>query len=149
MAAGGPFDVKELIGEVAKRHHILLSEDDPVLVTLTLNELILTRAIAQIEAHIEACKEQVSIAAAEHIAASKALAEDIVTAGAAYLAGELRAAVAEATATLREAVAQSIELQLELPSDRRGPSGWMWFGAFVLLAGAIAAFAMAAMWRSA
>jgi hypothetical protein len=81
MAAGGPFDVKALIGEVAKRHHVLLSEDDPVLVTLTLNELILTRAIAEIEAHIQSCKEQASVAAAEHIAASKALAEGIVTAG--------------------------------------------------------------------
>jgi hypothetical protein len=125
---------------------VLLSEDDPVLVTLTLNELILTRAIAQIEAHIEACKEQASVAAAEHIAASKALAEDIVTAGAAYLAGELRAAVAEANAALREAVILSIKSQPERPSDLRAPSGWMLSGAFVLLAITIAAFALVAMW---
>ncbi len=147
MAAGGPFDVKELIGEVAKRHHILLSEDDPVLVTLTLNELILTRAIVEIEAHIQACKEQASIAAAEHIAASKALAEDIVTAGAAYLAGELRVAVAEATAALGAAVAQSIERQPGPPSDRSAPSGWVWFGAGALLAGAISAITVAIAWR--
>ncbi len=147
MAAGGPFDVKALIGEVAKRHHVLLSEDDPVLVTLTLNELILTRAIAEIEAHIQACKEQSSIAAAEHISASKALAEDIVTAGAAYLAGELRVAVAEAKAALREAVEQSVELQPEPSSDRSTPFGWVWFAAVVLLAGAIAAFLAAAAWR--
>jgi hypothetical protein len=145
--AGGPFDVKELIGEVAKRHHILLSEDDPVLVTLTLNELILTRAILEIEAHIQACKEQASIAAAEHIAASKALAEDIVTAGAAYLVGELRAAVAEATAALGEAVAQSIEPLPQETSHRSVPSRWVWFGAGVLLAGAISAIAVAIAWR--
>ncbi len=139
--------MKELIGEVAKRHHILLSEDDPVLVTLTLNELILTRAIAEIEAHIQACKEQASIAAAEHIAASKALAEDIVTAGAVYLAGELRAAVAEAIAALGAAVAQSIERQPGPSSDRSAPSGWVWFGAGVLLAGALSAIALSIAWR--
>jgi hypothetical protein len=146
MATGGPFDMKELIGEVAKRHHILLSEDDPVLVTLTLNELILTRSIVEIEAHIQACKEQASVAAAEHIAASKALAEDIVTAGAAYLASELRAAVAEATAALG-AAAQSIERQPGPSSDRSASFGWVWFGAGVLLAGAISAIAVAIAWR--
>jgi hypothetical protein len=30
-----------LIGEVAKRHNALLGPNDPILVTLTLNELIL------------------------------------------------------------------------------------------------------------
>ena len=131
---------------MAKRHHVLLSEDDPVLVTLTLNELILSRAIAEIEAHIQACKEQSSIAAAEHISASKALAEDIVTAGAAYLAGELHAAVAEAKAALGAAVAQSIELQPERPLDRRAPC-WMWVRAFVLLVSAIATIALVAVWH--
>ncbi len=139
--------MKALIGEVAKRHHLLLSEDDPVLVTLTLNELILTRAIAQIQAHIEACKEQTSIAAAEHIAASKALAEDIITAGAAYLAGELRAAVDEAKAVLGAAVDKSVERQPGLSSDRSAPSGWVWFGAGVLLAGALSAIALSIAWR--
>jgi hypothetical protein len=127
---------------VAKRHHVLLSEDDPVLVTLTLNELILSRAIAEIEAHIQACKEQSSIAAAEHISASKALAEDIVTAGAAYLAGELHAAVAEAKAALGAAVAKSVERQPGPLSDRSAPSAWVWFSAGVFLSGAIFAIAV-------
>lgn len=41
MSTPDSIDIEDLISRVARRHKILLSEDDPVLVTVTLNEYIL------------------------------------------------------------------------------------------------------------
>lgn len=40
--------IRSLIAEAAKRHKVLLSPDDPILVTVTLNELLAARNFDQI-----------------------------------------------------------------------------------------------------
>ena len=39
------FDREALIAEVAKRHKILLDPDDPAFALITINEIVLSRAI--------------------------------------------------------------------------------------------------------
>ena len=51
------FDREALIAEVAKRHKILLDPDDPAFALITINEIVLSRAIAIVEAQL---KEMVS-----------------------------------------------------------------------------------------
>ena len=90
-----PVAIERLIGEVAKRHDILLSRDDPVLVTVTLNELFLAEMLGQIQTSLDEAKLEIASASAKQIEASKTVAEQLITAAADYVAGELRAAVAE------------------------------------------------------
>ncbi len=140
--ASAPFDIDALILEVAKRHQVLLTPDDPIFVALTLNSLVMTQTIGQIEAHIELCKEQASVAAAEQIAISKALAEQIITAGAVYLVAELQTAGTEAAAALRDAVKRDLA---PLPSKKT--SNWTGISDayFIMTLGLLVAGAAAAI----
>lgn len=69
---------KELIDEVAKRHGIILDDKDPILVTLTLNELI-------IENYVKAIEASVSKINARQIENAKLVGEDIISKGAKFL----------------------------------------------------------------
>jgi vacuolar-type H+-ATPase subunit H len=41
-------DIPELIGEVAKKHNVLLGKNDPILLTVFLNERVLSEHVAQV-----------------------------------------------------------------------------------------------------
>ena len=99
-----PIAIERLIGEVAKRHDLLLSRDDPVLVTVTLNELILAEALAQLQASLVEAKQEIAASAAKQIEASKTIAEQLITAAADYAAGEIRAAVADIGVPARSSI---------------------------------------------
>jgi len=45
--------INSLIAEVAKRHKVLLSPDDPILVTVTLHELLVDRNIDQMNGVVD------------------------------------------------------------------------------------------------
>jgi Transcriptional activator TraM len=49
-------DVDELIAKVAKKYNVLISKDDPILVTVLLNDLILQNYIDQIKKNTSALK---------------------------------------------------------------------------------------------
>ena len=94
--AVAPIVTERLIGEVAKRHDLLLSRDEPVLVIVTLNELILAEAPTQLRASLDAASETIAGSAARHIEASKLIAEQLITAAARrqYTADRRKSAVA-------------------------------------------------------
>ena len=104
---------ERLIGEVAKRHDLLLSRDDPVLVTVTLNELILAEALAQLQASLDAASQDIAASAAKQIEASKIIAEQLITAAADYVANEIRAAVVDTR------VGRSADRPAEKPASSR------------------------------
>ncbi|ELZ3581712.1 hypothetical protein UL135_002678 [Acinetobacter baumannii] len=74
-----------LIQEVAKQHHVLLSPDDPIFITVTLNELILKDYLAQVEMKLSESEQTIYEMQAKTIQDSKTVAEQIVTNGAKYL----------------------------------------------------------------
>jgi hypothetical protein len=128
-------DIERLIGEVAKRHNALLGRDDPIFMAVTLNELIIARALERIEATVEASQDQIAAGTAQQIAASKTIAASLITSAADHVAGQIAAAAAEA-AILRRRPVQAQHL-LHRPSrradavpgayggilSRRGPDG--------------------------
>ena len=131
-----PIATERLIGEVAKRHDLLLSRDDPVLVTVTLNELILAEALAQLRASLDAASQDIAASAAKHIEASKVIAEQLITAAADYVANEVRAAAAEVR--MRECAG--------VPDEKAGSprsSSISWTAAAIAIAAACVAGAMA------
>jgi hypothetical protein len=92
--------MERLIGEVARKHSLLLSRDDPVLVLVTLNEQILTEALGQLRASLDEAKQEIGELSARETDAAKTIAEQLITAAAGYIADEVRAAAADITANM-------------------------------------------------
>ena len=109
-------EIERLIGEVARRHDLLLSRDDPVLITVTLHELLLERAFSRLqEALIEAEGRAVTLAAAQTEVAGD-IASRLITAAAGYVDQEIRAAAknasAEIAAVLRDSLRQVKKIEV-------------------------------------
>ncbi len=100
------FDREALIAEVAKRHKILLDPDDPAFALITINEIVLSRAIATVEAKLAGMEQRLAQISEKQAEAAKAIGEAIITAGAAYVAERLK----DAGADLIEKVRTSIGL---------------------------------------
>jgi hypothetical protein len=88
-------DLEQLIGEVARKHSLLLSRDDPVLVSVTLNEQILSHALGQLNDCLDNAKQEIGEVSARETEAAKTIAEQLITAAAGYIADEVRAAAAD------------------------------------------------------
>lgn len=100
--------IERLIGEVAERHNVLIGADDPIFMTVTLNERLLAEALARIKAELAASQDQIAAGTAQHLAAAKALSERLITAAAGYAAGEVRAAAGEAADAIRATIAAEL-----------------------------------------
>jgi hypothetical protein len=83
-------EIERAIGEVARQHNLLLSPDDPLLVTITLNEVILQRIIARQLQAIEAAQDQIAAGTVQQIEAARQIAGIVITGAADYVAGELK-----------------------------------------------------------
>jgi hypothetical protein len=123
------FDREALIAEVAKRHKILLDPDDPAFALITINEIVLSRAIAIVEAKLQAMEQRLAQISEKQAGTAKAIGEAIITAGAAYVAERLK----DAGADLIEKVRTSIVLGQSKKQSVSQRSGWtiLSFGAVI------------------
>jgi hypothetical protein len=141
----GSSDVQRLIGEVATRHNILLDAGDPIFIGVTLNELVVGRAIEQVREALAAALAGIELASAEHSDAAKAVAGLLITGAADYVAKEVTAAGGELETALRRAVheetAQLRAAAAEVHQARRATLGAAIaaIAAVSLLAGALLA----------
>lgn len=128
---------QELIGEVAKRHNVLLGPNDPILVTLTLNELILSGYVDRIEQGLFRSLDHLSGAQAQHIDAAREIASGIITRAADYGADQIHQAVDDLVTSLRAGLAADVQAAREA-ADRaeqaRTASTYALIGVAVLLA---------------
>ncbi len=53
MKMGVALDLKRITAEVAARHGMLVMPDDPAMLLVTMNEMVLQQVIGDIEAHME------------------------------------------------------------------------------------------------
>jgi hypothetical protein len=88
-------DMERLIGEVAQKHGLLLSRDDPVLVSVTLNEQILSHALGQLRGSLQEAKQEIDELSVRQTEAARTIAEQLITAAAGYIADEVRAAATD------------------------------------------------------
>ncbi|HHO81690.1 MAG TPA: conjugal transfer protein TraM [Halothiobacillus sp.] len=99
-------DFDELRKTVAIKHNVLLGPDDPILVTVTLNDLVLSRYVEILTAQNEDHQKALAAALHAHIEESKATAGRVITDAADYVSKQVRqavtAAVAEASVQLRQ-----------------------------------------------
>jgi hypothetical protein len=101
------FDREALIAEVAKRHKILLDPDDPAFALITINEIVLSRAIAIVEAQLREMQQRLGQISEKQAETAKSIGEAIITASAAYVAERLK----DAGANLIENVRTSVGLE--------------------------------------
>ena len=98
------FDREVLIAEVAKRHKILLDPDDPAFALITINEIVLSRGIAIVEARLKEMEQRLAQISAQQTETAKAIGEAIITAGAAYVAERLKDAGTDLIEKIRTSV---------------------------------------------
>ena len=111
--------VQELIGEVAKRHGVLLGPNDPILVTLTLNELIVGGYVDRVERAVGDTLDQLSGAQAQHIEAAREIASGIVTRAADDGADQIHKAVDDLVSQLRAGLAADVAAANEAAKQAR------------------------------
>lgn len=109
-------DIRRLIAEVAERHRVVLRPDDPIFLTVALNELVLRRYIERVENAVAAAEQRLSVMTTEHVAGSHEAASRIITDAATYSAERLRAAGDEAAKLVTEAVGRQL---MEADATRR------------------------------
>jgi len=106
-----PLDLNELRKIVAIKHNVLLSPDDPILVTLTLNELVLGHYLELVNQHSEDAERLLAAAIAEQLAAARASAGAIITDAADYVDTQVRqsvhAAILEANRQVQQHLADA------------------------------------------
>lgn len=115
MAAGIDFD--RLRQAVFLRHNIALTPDDPVLVTITLNELVLAHYVEILNARNEAHQAALTAALQTQITQSKDTAGRVITEAADYVSDQARKAIATA---LADALAR---LQRDVAAAPKTPPG--------------------------
>lgn len=93
-------DYDELRKEIAIKHNVLLGKDDPILVTVTLNDLVIGRYVENLNAANEEQQRLLAAALAEHVEQAKGAGSRVITDAANYVSDQVRQA---ATTALSEA----------------------------------------------
>jgi len=101
-------DFDEIRKEVAIRHNVLLGKDDPILVTVTINELVLERYLDLVSEHYEDVSRTLAVTTQQQIEQSKATAAKIITDAANYVSEQIRQASAQAASEAGEEIRRHI-----------------------------------------
>ncbi|OKP00826.1 conjugal transfer protein TraM [Xenorhabdus eapokensis] len=89
-------DFDEIRKEVAIRHNVLLDKDDPILVTVTVNDIVLNRYIENVTKQYEAANLALTVNLQQQVEQSKATAGKIITDASNYVSEQIRNAILEA-----------------------------------------------------
>ncbi len=115
-------DFDEIRKEVAIRHNLLLTPNDPVLVTITLNELVLREFVSVLIAENERHLVAISLALDEHVGKAKETGGRVITEASSFVADQTRKAVAEAvaeaTASLKRNLSEAKDAAAQSSADR-------------------------------
>jgi hypothetical protein len=133
-------EVKRLIGEIARRHNILVPPSDPLFVVVSALELVIARYLERTDAMLQAQREACLAASERHATNAKAVGEQIVTAAGDYGVKLLRTSAQEISETItRSGQAELAKLHAASTEARR----LLWLGSFVSTAGVAAAVGVA------
>lgn len=103
-------DFDEIRKHVAIQHNVLLSKDDPILVTVTVSEMVLDRYLDRVSEHYEDATRALAVSTQQQVEQAKETAAKIITDASTYVSDQLRQAV---TAAVNDA---GIELRRQIAS---------------------------------
>lgn len=107
-------DFDEIKKTVAIEHNILLDRDDPALIAVTLNELIIQKYIDILEEKNDAYRKSIDAALQKGIADAKVTAGKVITEGGNYVSEQVNVAV---TSALDEGMTQIKRELLEIREE--------------------------------
>ncbi len=97
-------NVQDLIGEVARRHNVLVDPEDPVFVAVTLNELLLAEHVQKVQAALDRAEQVAQHATSRHLETVRSTAASLIEDSSKHVADQLRGTGAALRAPLRHAV---------------------------------------------
>jgi hypothetical protein len=134
-------DTEKLRAELAAKHQVVLSANDPIFITLTLNDLVLTHHVKRIEELNAASRAEVAADLTRQLEAAKTSAADIVTRSAQYIADQVRSKVDE------ELLRAASSVTGLAASARAGARMAQWAAALALLCAGICLGLAVAAWH--
>lgn len=144
MTARQTIDLERIIGEVAQRHNLLLRRDDPILVTISLNEAVLGAVWERMQSELAAAQDQIAAGTAQHLRDAKLLAERLVTAAAEHIAAQTHTAANEAIAEIRSTMRAELAAIRETSKTARKARESAWWAVAVTVAAAAITITIAA-----
>jgi len=100
--------VQELIGEVAKRHNVLVDPSDPIFVAVTLNEQLLAEHLAKVHAALQQAEETFARASERNLEKARWTATTIVANTSVALTEQLKGAGVALRAQLQQGVRELV-----------------------------------------
>ena len=97
-------DRNAIIERVARDHGVLLGQDDPILVTITIMDSVLADYTARVEASVARLESTLEDISVRHARQSRATAEEVVDTAAKAASAEIRAAGRTAAASMAAAL---------------------------------------------
>jgi hypothetical protein len=85
-------NVQDLIGEVAKRHNVLVDPQDPLFVAVTLNELLLAEHAQKVQAALDRAEQVQSHASIRHLETVRLTAAHLIADSSKHVADQMRMA---------------------------------------------------------
>ncbi|HGC8067027.1 TPA: conjugal transfer protein TraM [Yersinia enterocolitica] len=89
-------DFDEIRKQVAIKHNVLLGKDDPILVTVTVSEMVLDRYLDLVSEHYEDATRALAVSTQQQVEEAKGTAAKIITDASNYVSDQVRQAVASA-----------------------------------------------------
>ncbi len=85
-------NVQDLIGEVAKRHNVLVDPQDPIFVAVTLNELLLAEHVQNMQASLQRAEKATVLASSRHLETVRWTAATLIADSSKHVSDQVRAA---------------------------------------------------------
>ena len=103
-------DFDEIRKEVAIQHSVLLGKDDPILVTVTINELVLAHYAKQMTALQDEASRALTVSLQQQVEQSKETAGKVITEAANYVSDKMRQTLDAALADAGNEIRRHISL---------------------------------------
>ena len=107
-------DFNEIKKEVALRHNVLLGNDDPVLVTVTLNELVLKQYLSLMTEKYDEANHSLTISLQQQIEQSKQISGKIITDASNYVSDQVRESIDTSMEQSKEKLHSEIKKTMEI-----------------------------------
>lgn len=103
----------EIRKQVAIKHNVLLGKDDPILVTVTINEMVLSRYLELASEKYNEANKQLTIALHQQQEQSKEVAGRVITTAAEYVSKQTQEAISAAVTTAINQTGLELKRQID------------------------------------
>ena len=120
-------DIEAVIAEVARRHKIRLADDDPILATVTINELVHKLYAEHLERLVEGVSNQATDRLIAQIETAKVSASKLVNDAGVWSAATLKAASTSAAGDIKAVVTAALSaVEADVKNARRAKMAAIW-----------------------